>query len=346
MPICTTCTHPTPYLYTVYQSAYNLRLEQCTRCHQFVDPYVEHDNLTLLLDLILLKRGVYRHLLFNRGYGARHASDSGDSEENNQEKSSQDKGIPTLDGACVNRAREKARWYTTIQLGFGLIFADAFIRWSHLQPNKPSDTFTLGTRESLESLLRIFAGCAIETVAFHAGVTLACALVLRMLRTFYFFRPHASRFTSASGIQSEFRLSHVPLTLLYSSLTKLFLLLLLSVWKPTSSVTNTSIIHTSHSRISHESVNSTTTILDNWVIQTALELLDEDKLDREWIVRNLLGGMAAGFGLRVVLDIHPVFTTIIVLSGWAVKTVVANFVHPWVGQSDNIGDVFLEYSIP
>lgn len=34
------------------------------------------------------------------------------------------------------------------------------------------------------------------------------------------------------------------------------------------------------------------------VIQTGLELLDDEKLDREWIVRNVLGGMAAGFGLR------------------------------------------------
>lgn len=86
MPVCTTCTNFIPYLYTVYGSAYNLRLEQCVRalaplpaipklieilhkpkCHSFADPYVEHDSLTLLLDLMLLKRGVYRHLLYNRG---------------------------------------------------------------------------------------------------------------------------------------------------------------------------------------------------------------------------------------------------------------------------------------
>jgi hypothetical protein len=28
------------------------------------------------------------------------------------------------------------------------------------------------------------------------------------------------------------------------------------------------------------------------------EILDDDKLDREWIIRNILGGMSAGFGLR------------------------------------------------
>jgi hypothetical protein len=27
-------------------------------------------------------------------------------------------------------------------------------------------------------------------------------------------------------------------------------------------------------------------------------ILDDDVLDREWVVRNVLGGMAAGFGLR------------------------------------------------
>lgn len=34
---------------------------------------MEHDALTLLIDLILLKRDVYRHLLFNRGLGRRKA---------------------------------------------------------------------------------------------------------------------------------------------------------------------------------------------------------------------------------------------------------------------------------
>jgi hypothetical protein len=48
-----------------------------TGCHTFADPYVEHDTLTLVLDLILLKRGVYRHLLYNRGSEPRHATGGG-----------------------------------------------------------------------------------------------------------------------------------------------------------------------------------------------------------------------------------------------------------------------------
>jgi lipid intermediate transporter len=86
MPLCTNCAQAVPYLYTVYHSVNNARLEQCVRvafpsllirvahtpclqpsCRAPADPYVEHDALVVALDLILLKRGVYRHLLFNRG---------------------------------------------------------------------------------------------------------------------------------------------------------------------------------------------------------------------------------------------------------------------------------------
>ena len=35
MPICTTCAQYVPYLYTVYQSAHNLRLEQCVSTWSF-----------------------------------------------------------------------------------------------------------------------------------------------------------------------------------------------------------------------------------------------------------------------------------------------------------------------
>lgn len=94
MPICTSCTTRTPYLYTVYESANNLRLKQCVclpahrssrsspltqqqdHCQAFADPYVEHDSLTLFIDLVLLKRGVYRHLLYNRATKPNKASES------------------------------------------------------------------------------------------------------------------------------------------------------------------------------------------------------------------------------------------------------------------------------
>ncbi|OBZ72412.1 Protein arv1 [Grifola frondosa] len=282
MPICTSCTHPTPYLYTVYQSAYNFRLEQCEACHAFADPYVEHDTLTLLLDLILLKRDVFRHLLFNRGLGARKV---GEVETRvPPEKNVQPQGTPSFE-----RQRERSRWLLILELGSVLICVDAFIRWTHLSVSAPStgsagDLFTWN-KDAIEGFLRILCGC--------------------------FVGPSPSPSASPpSGIRQEFRYSHVPLTLFYSSLTKLFLLFLLSIWRPVAQPRPP--MHPAAATFTHP------------LVIRALEVLDEDKLDREWVVRNVLGGMAAGFGLRVVLDCHPVFTTMIILAGWLVKTAVAN----------------------
>jgi hypothetical protein len=103
-------------------------------------------------------------------------------------------------------------------------------------------------------------------------------------------------------------------------------------------------------------------------------LLDDDVIDRTWLVRNLLGGMSAGFGLRgtfssschglcegrvffitnseilkiVVLDCHPVFTSLIILSGWVVKTVIVGFVRELVGPGPGkaVEETWLAYSIP
>lgn len=37
---------------------------------------------------------------------------------------------------------------------------------------------------------------------------------------------------------------------------------------------------------------------NNEFAHAAVKILDDDRLDREWVVRNVLGGMSAGFGLR------------------------------------------------
>ncbi|KAJ7470794.1 Arv1-like family-domain-containing protein [Mycena latifolia] len=316
MPICTTCTTRVPYLYTVYESSYNLRLEQCANCHSFADPYVEHDSLTLLLDLILLKRGVYRHLLYNRGADPRRSVAGAVAESVITARPTQDK--------------EKMRWLTIFRFGGPLVCIDAcapisFIRWSHLSmlsfffvarqliitdPNQPADV-SPWTRETIGDLFRTFVGVSVETVAFHAGVICACYIVLGIVDWF------SSRST-VSDIRREFRFSLIPLTLFYSSLTKLFLLFLLTIWRPSS-----------------ESVPLSYS-----------QLFNGENIDREWIVRNVLGGMSAGFGLRVVLDSHPLFTTIIIVGGWVVKTAVSHLVSRWVGGDEQMGEAWLAYSIP
>lgn len=62
--ICINCTHPTDSLYTVY-SHDHIQLTDCSNCGSEVDKYVEIDNVILFVDLLLLKPGAYRHLVYN-----------------------------------------------------------------------------------------------------------------------------------------------------------------------------------------------------------------------------------------------------------------------------------------
>lgn len=62
--LCIECTSPVKSLYTVYSNKH-IQLTDCSNCHNVVDRYVEIDNVILFIDLLLLKPGAYRHLVYN-----------------------------------------------------------------------------------------------------------------------------------------------------------------------------------------------------------------------------------------------------------------------------------------
>lgn len=62
--LCIECTSPVRSLYTVYSNKH-IQLTDCSNCHNVVDRYVEIDNVILFIDLLLLKPGAYRHLVYN-----------------------------------------------------------------------------------------------------------------------------------------------------------------------------------------------------------------------------------------------------------------------------------------
>ncbi|ORX84679.1 hypothetical protein BCR32DRAFT_266192 [Anaeromyces robustus] len=65
MPICVECGKPVPSLYTEY-SKQNIQLYVCNYCNNFADQYIEHDYVIIFMDLLLHKKQVYRHILFNQ----------------------------------------------------------------------------------------------------------------------------------------------------------------------------------------------------------------------------------------------------------------------------------------
>jgi len=296
--------------------------------------------LTKFIDVVLLKREVYRHLLFNRGAeprrvvtGIPRSRAPSPSRGRGESRDSRGKGgIPRESSrdakARKARTRDQERWLLIMRLGMGLIVVDAYIRWSHLLENHGSES-----RVSQDSMLflKVFLGCLIETLTFHCGTVFASLCVLRFLEL---VRTHMFRSkVPVSGVRQQFRFSLIPLTIFYSSITKLFLLFLLTLYPPSGHVTS-------------EGAARLKDLCQTDPLRCLYEMFDEDKLDREWVVRNVWGGMAAGFGLKVVLDCHPVFTTLVILAGWAVKTTVAELVKDWVGVDDHDKDLWLAYSIP
>ena len=62
---CIECGVPVNQLYKEYGSG-SIRLAKCESCEEFVDKYVEFDLILIFIDLVLLKRQAYRHMVFNR----------------------------------------------------------------------------------------------------------------------------------------------------------------------------------------------------------------------------------------------------------------------------------------
>lgn len=73
-----------------------------------------------------------------------------------------------------------------------------------------------------------------------------------------------------------------------------------------------------------------------WLQDSVFEVYQSPLAIQGWLIQSV----------TVVLDCHPVFTTMVILVGWAVKTAVAEVLKDWVGADPQIGEVWLAYSIP
>ena len=69
MPCCVECGRVANATYRVKPGARDkptIRMNHCKHCNQLVDKYEEYDFVIIMIDLILHKSQVYRHLIFNR----------------------------------------------------------------------------------------------------------------------------------------------------------------------------------------------------------------------------------------------------------------------------------------
>ncbi|WVW86905.1 hypothetical protein I302_108960 [Kwoniella bestiolae CBS 10118] len=306
MPVCTNCAYPAQHVYTTYKTKSNIRLGVCERCDQFLDPLIEHPDLIILLDLILLKPRVFLHLLFNRGSPPFDA----------------DKGVEIP--AVERQERRKARIHQDVwKLGYLSVIAETTLR---LLP-----AFTAGGGIAMNQLIRIGSIVLVEGIAQHA-VTLCLALSALRLRGWYTMDNEGDKIDEKrrDGRRENFLPSLIPLTILYTSLVPLLLQLLLSIWyTPPPSIhehlpstsTTISFLSTLPFKVPPELMELETTLNHAW-----------SRSDRIWVGTRLLGGMSAGFGLRVLLPTKPWETTAIVLAGWLAAAWISQISHILVGS--------------
>ncbi|KAG0092687.1 sterol homeostasis protein [Podila epicladia] len=137
MPTCVECGAAVSSLYTEYSKG-NIRLTYCEHCNKLADKYVEHDFVIIFVDMILHKKPVYRHLLFNR--------------------------LPYRDlGIDPN----------VFKLGILLILFDVYIKWFKLE--QEVTMINSGFAQHALVLYILFL-CVIEFLSFHFGVRLIISL--------------------------------------------------------------------------------------------------------------------------------------------------------------------------
>ncbi|GAB66050.1 hypothetical protein PCYB_082110 [Plasmodium cynomolgi strain B] len=63
--ICIKCGRCNSSLYTVYDKT-NIKLNECNRCSNICDEYMEKNTFLIFINILFLKPEVYRHIIFNR----------------------------------------------------------------------------------------------------------------------------------------------------------------------------------------------------------------------------------------------------------------------------------------
>ncbi|XP_076442494.1 protein ARV1-like [Babylonia areolata] len=67
---CVQCGYPVRELYRDFKKGI-IKISHCTKCGEVADKYIEYDSVIIFLDVLLLQRSAYRHILINtkfKGY--------------------------------------------------------------------------------------------------------------------------------------------------------------------------------------------------------------------------------------------------------------------------------------
>lgn len=181
-------------------------------------------------------------------------------------------------------------------------------------------------RRAVTADVTYVAGRVVAEMAAQLLASTALTLVILRIRGWYPDRtePETVSLPAVSkrdGRQEGFLPSLVPLVLLYTALLPLLLQLILGIWYDSSLPSSDVDLSTLRAPdlaalvgpVLQPAARQLQTSIDDLVEHFALLW---QHTDRVWAGTRILGGMSAGFGLRVLLPTRPWETTMIVMFGW------------------------------
>lgn len=319
MPICINCTHPTPTLYTTTTSkaGSTIRLTQCTQCKKFADKYVEHDYVVLFIDLVLVKREVLRHLLFNRGLNGVDST-SGVAGGGAAATTTATASTAATAGA-VRRPRRYGLDESIWRLGVLLVLFDVYITWARIEQTGSNATRLeerVGTGRTGSSgawlptqYLFFLTVNVLATLAQHCTVRGLAHLLLRQKsgRSQQPVYPSSTStdFSTADKATTTTSGSAISTALLVSSCIKLFPILLV-IW-PTTGEDDTEKPSSSSGNKKSPFASRASSYITYFVLFNNIE------------------------ALQVLLDLGYVLSTALALSGIVARGVVESWLFSQAG---------------
>jgi len=131
----------------MFYGPHNVRLTQCPNCRNFADKYVEHDAVIMIIDLILIKPQIYRHLLFNRYVSS--------------PKTNKDQ----LD-------------YIIMRLGFLFTLFDVYLTWARVEKRADAESYFFAEQSIIVQYTFFLALCISGTLALHIVARNMAKLIL------------------------------------------------------------------------------------------------------------------------------------------------------------------------
>lgn len=302
MPVCVECGKPVPATVSTFGSGHVV-LARCTHCKRIVDPYLEYGLAVLVVDLILAKPRVYRHILYNV---------------------STHSFMPSRPYGPPSSAPSVVPLYIHTRRFVALVLMEGYLAWFSLcvRPCAQQNVqlWPMNAQKMSQYLLssasygaiRVCFYTLLHMLSLHVSLVVGCTAVQ------WAWRAH-----SKSNMYWDMYALHLPsVAMLYASLSTVFLLALRVVWAPKAPT--------------HTHPTASTTMMPTYIWQILSAYLPQAGHDgvTEWTIRNMMGGMSAGVALAAVLPMKPTAGALVVLLSFGIQALVRDRLHmPWDASS-------------